>query len=479
MAQRFCGKHWEPDRPLDRRLDPRRGEQRQKSPEIPFTQDLPGLKVTVPKTIQAGVQDIFYKDKVVLAFEGLTSLDQAKKWLLSFNNQQSLELAIFEPLANNLYMVEVRVPNPAKAVKKLLAGSPLALREHNTVRASKSMISVGAIALEDRKASVNTYSMFFDIEHPKEFKHLVYFQLREGNHRIFSIIDDLFSDIGKVVRSYISTGEDLHRIVVLVETTCKEFSSTLRVRYDSSNIKEIPLEIIDKHPRCHRCFSQAHRSGSCPSKIPKSGKAGVRGKRGEDQLYEPKRGGGEYSIQGKKKPTSARHSRDPEVEDLVTMTGKVPVTAAPKLQATQVPPEIQAIKTCRQEGHFFQEDTLTLAKFQLTGLRTEYQICEEKRKLKAAPTVIPAVAQPRVSPVGVSSPKPTPEAVAIRREPEGEQNLEASERSLLAGSSSAGSSAESKEEEQNFGRLGTQEKSQTPSVFKGQSRQTRPREQGH
>jgi hypothetical protein len=99
----------------------------------------------------------------------------------------------------------------------------LALKEHDTKRASKAMISGGSVEVADRKVSVNKYSMFFDVEIPQNFKHLVYFQIRKGSHSIFSIIGDLFAEMGKVAWSYISTGEDLHCIVVLIETTAKKF----------------------------------------------------------------------------------------------------------------------------------------------------------------------------------------------------------------------------------------------------------------
>jgi hypothetical protein len=51
-------------------------------------------------------------------------------------------------------------------------------------------------------------------------------------------------DIGKVARSYINTGEDLHRIVVLNETTANELSNPLRVNFGTSLPKKLPLESL-------------------------------------------------------------------------------------------------------------------------------------------------------------------------------------------------------------------------------------------
>jgi hypothetical protein len=203
---------------------------------------------------------------VIFSFERNTSMSQARTWIEAFNKQSTVELFIVEPLANTLYMIGVRSVNPAKSVKKLLASSPLKLREHNNTKASTYMITTGVVSVLDRTVSVNAYSMFFEVENPQNFKHLVYFQICKGNHGIFCIIEDLFCDIGKVVHSFISTGEDLHRIVVLFETTFKEFPNTLRLKFDSVNNWEVPLEIIDCYPRCHKCFSQLHSSTHCPLK---------------------------------------------------------------------------------------------------------------------------------------------------------------------------------------------------------------------
>jgi hypothetical protein len=101
MAQRFCGKQGEPNRPNHKRFDPRGGEKKQKSLEIQITQAPPTIDVRVTKLVQAGVQDIFYREKLIFSFEGNTLVAQARTWISAFNKQSTVELYIVEPLANN------------------------------------------------------------------------------------------------------------------------------------------------------------------------------------------------------------------------------------------------------------------------------------------------------------------------------------------------------------------------------------------
>jgi hypothetical protein len=65
------------------------------------------------------------------------------------------------------------------------------------------------------------------------------------------------------VRRFISSGTDFHCIVVLVETLQKQFSNTIRVNYKASHSEVITLEVLDKYPRCYKCFSQAHKVSKC------------------------------------------------------------------------------------------------------------------------------------------------------------------------------------------------------------------------
>jgi hypothetical protein len=68
----------------------------------------PALDVVIPNVAHEDVQESFYSDEVVLSFEGSTSEKQALTWLTHWNKQNHIQLHLFETLANNLYLVEVR-----------------------------------------------------------------------------------------------------------------------------------------------------------------------------------------------------------------------------------------------------------------------------------------------------------------------------------------------------------------------------------
>jgi hypothetical protein len=142
MAQRFQGRNWEPRRPFNRGFYPQRGGRggQYYQEEFQLTQEIPAIDVIIPRQIQEGVQSVYYENKVVFAFEGYTCLQKATQWTETFNKHSAVTLEIVEQLAHNLYMIAVHAENPAREVKKLLASSPLALKGHDTKRASKELV---------------------------------------------------------------------------------------------------------------------------------------------------------------------------------------------------------------------------------------------------------------------------------------------------------------------------------------------------
>jgi hypothetical protein len=56
-------------------------------------------KVVIPQT---DIKETFHSNKIVLAFEGVTTDSQAEKWISYYNRQHSHELAVFEKIIYNL-----------------------------------------------------------------------------------------------------------------------------------------------------------------------------------------------------------------------------------------------------------------------------------------------------------------------------------------------------------------------------------------
>jgi hypothetical protein len=120
--------------------------------------------------------------------------------------------------------------------------------------------------VEDRKASVNRFTTRFRAINPQDFCHLVYFQIKEGSHCIYGLLESIFLQIGKVVCQNISPGLDLNRIIVLVETMKKIVPAKLKLSYESCKdalCEDVLIEVYDKHPRCWKCLSQSHKPGNC------------------------------------------------------------------------------------------------------------------------------------------------------------------------------------------------------------------------
>jgi hypothetical protein len=233
MAERSNTRHRVPNSPFPHRnnhqFKERRGNTRDKT-EISICST---LDVVIPKAAHDELGANFYRNKVVLVFEGSTSNGQARQWINSYNRQSSHELSIFDPLANGLYLVEVYGEFVPGTIRGLLANSPLSLAEHDHRRASKQMLSSKTVNVEDRNVSVNRFTLSFRATNPTEFSHLVYFQIKEGSHCIYGLLETVFQQIGRVVPKYISFSTDLNHIIALVETTEKTFPSRIRINYKS------------------------------------------------------------------------------------------------------------------------------------------------------------------------------------------------------------------------------------------------------
>jgi hypothetical protein len=217
---------------------PRRPYQKRKEPFLPFKKSTareklteqesaicPTLEIIIPKAAHEDLKEFYFDTKVVLAFEGTTTQSQARDWIRGYTTQHAQQLRIYEPLASNLYVVEINSRSPARAIKRLWAISPLSLAEHNVKRASRSMIALQGVPLLDRFASVNYYSTSFRASNPIDFCHLVYFQIKEGSPSLYGLLDTIFLQFGKIMRRYMSYDIDNHRILVLVETTSRTSAS--------------------------------------------------------------------------------------------------------------------------------------------------------------------------------------------------------------------------------------------------------------
>jgi hypothetical protein len=170
------------------------------------------------------------------------------------------------------------------------------------------------------------------------------------------------------------------------------------------------LDRIDQNPRCYRCFSQTHKSKNCQLRPQARGREGFQA-RGQDKnwrKYKEEEGdlrkkkrksrkGRKKSLDSEEDSSGAKKEQEPEVQVLSTPAG------------TQLPLEISQIKARREEGIFEQEDTIKLAKYTLEGIRTEYQIQEEKRIQKVKKKKGKGVTEiPRPQEVHIST-VPTPQ----------------------------------------------------------------------
>jgi hypothetical protein len=250
MARR-SGRNKEPGRFLPRNEPPadfwnRRQQCTEETVDVCST-----YEVVIPQT---DIKETFHSDKIVLAFEGVTLEAQAEKWIHHYNCQHSHELSLFEHLSHNLYIVEVIAENPQRTIQRLWAKSPLSLREHDERRASTNMLASKSVIVSDRQVSVNFFTRTFRAHNPQDFRHLVYFQIKEGTYNIFGYLSCVFAHIGKMLRSHICSGEDAFKIIALVETTKKKFATKVRINFEGRFTEVINIEVFDKKPRCHFCF---------------------------------------------------------------------------------------------------------------------------------------------------------------------------------------------------------------------------------
>lgn len=211
----------------------------------------------------ATLERVFYRDKVVLCFEGPVQRKQVVQWIEQYNNQHTHSFLVFEQIANALYVITIINYNLKARVKDLLKGKPLKLKEHDEDRANQANLARKAILLTDKKTSVNAYYPNFDPKNPIDFKHLVTIQITKGDSFCFFVLDSLLYRLGKVARKYIGPSTDRHKIIVVVETTFKRFKDMITFCINASQIEEIPFSIIDKQPRYFWCFSTSHPTSLC------------------------------------------------------------------------------------------------------------------------------------------------------------------------------------------------------------------------
>ncbi|CAM6101438.1 unnamed protein product [Calypogeia fissa] len=66
-----------------------------------------------------------------------------------------------------------------------------------------------------------------------------------------------------VARQHLGSGTERHKIIALVETNKRKFPLETDFSASTAQVVLVPIEIIDKQPRCYRCFSYTHRASNC------------------------------------------------------------------------------------------------------------------------------------------------------------------------------------------------------------------------
>lgn len=146
-------------------------------------------------------------------------------------------------------------------VNGLIQSSPIILAEYRESPANQANLQAKSLLIEDRQVSVNAFFPEFDPERPIAFQ--VTIQISKGNQFLFIVLDSLFQELGKVTRRHIGPGVDKHRIIVLLETQVRQWKSSILFQISATQEKIIPIEIIDKQPRCCICFSPTHVADRC------------------------------------------------------------------------------------------------------------------------------------------------------------------------------------------------------------------------
>lgn len=80
---------------------------------------------------------------------------------------------------------------------------------------------------------------------------------------MFISLDSLFQPIGTIVYRHLALGIDRHRILVVVVMELKRFAPTITFQDNNSQDIEVPIEVIEKQPRCYHGFSHSHRLRNC------------------------------------------------------------------------------------------------------------------------------------------------------------------------------------------------------------------------
>ncbi|CAM6127137.1 unnamed protein product [Calypogeia fissa] len=353
----------------------------------------------LPRALES-IQERFYSNKLVLCFEGAITNKQAEQWLELYNQQHTHQIDLYEPLTNALFVVTVKDQDTTQAVRALLASSPLSLAEKKDERATQANLANKSVNIEDRFVAVNSYIPNFDPEHPYDFKHLVTIQITKGDPFWFFALDALMHRVGFVARRHLGSGTERHKIIALAETKKRKFPPEIDFSASTAQVVLVPIEIIDKQPRCYRCFSNTHRASNCfklvgaaprgrQSLYPEGGtqrREGWsirRGSRSENVSYERQEERrytiGERGTQNTSRTPLTRMQKNPisEIRLQHRQVSREYVTPGP-LNGARVdisdpsPEEVANILARREIGVEHPEDAWKLALFQAAHLHSTY-----------------------------------------------------------------------------------------------------------
>jgi hypothetical protein len=205
------------------------------------------LQVEVDFEEAAEINDTLYKHQIVLSFDGRVKSTQAREWIEAYNQlHTSHSLCFCEALIHSLFVAVVYSAAPGSTVQRLIRDSPIkALGQY---------------------ASVNIYSADFNPKSPIDFNQLLHFQITDGTLFIYSYLDSIFKQIGKIVPDTraIAEGSDHHKITALLQTSLKDLPSEVILRYSLTNQLLIKIDHV-KQVRCAKCFSFDHLVSVCRS----------------------------------------------------------------------------------------------------------------------------------------------------------------------------------------------------------------------
>lgn len=115
----------------------------------------------------------------MLAFAGTCASTQARSWIKAFNEGSSTKLTFDESLVNSLFSITIE-ERPGGKTRAELA-------ETHSHKAN------------GRFATINLYESVFDPQNPLVFKYLIIIRIRKGTLDTFTLLDDIFRHLGKML----------------------------------------------------------------------------------------------------------------------------------------------------------------------------------------------------------------------------------------------------------------------------------------